>query len=214
MHTSSTKRSTADYLAWALALVMAAAAVMKLAMFRSTVAQFEQFGYEPWFIYVTVLVELLGAGLTIVPVTRYYGASLIALTMLGAMLSHLKADQPSEMIVPFVLFVVALCVSWSHPAPIKSESQDANADSPDQPHDHKTDPSARRWKNLAMIGAMVVVGYLSLLLLFGEELWLHNRVLLRRFGAMVGIVVFLVLMSAISEPPTDDEAAVSKKSSE
>ena len=41
----------------------------------------------------------------------------MVITMIGAMLSHLKADEPSEMIPPLILMIMASAITWIAPPP-------------------------------------------------------------------------------------------------
>lgn len=169
-------------LAILLAISFFGSALFKLLAFSATAEQFERFGYEPWFVGVTIVVELFAATLLLFRSTRYWGATLIIITMVAAMLSHLKADEPQEMIAPLILFLVACVVAWSGPVSRADESSSAS-DAParnDQP----------LWLSLAQqVGGMVlcVVGiYVGIICVFGNEPLLVEHRLLRWAGMALG----------------------------
>ncbi|MBI1930713.1 DoxX family protein [Candidatus Poribacteria bacterium] len=95
-----------------LALVFLGSGGSKLAGVRMHIENFARWGYPNWFMYVTGLVEVAGAALVLVPATRFYGAALLVCTMLGAIVTHLKAGELAMLPPPFVLLVLAGLVAW------------------------------------------------------------------------------------------------------
>ena len=78
--------------AWAfsgvMALVFTLAGGAKLAGAQGLAADFARWGFAPWFMTLTGVLELSAAGLLIVPRSARYGALLSILLMCGALLTH------------------------------------------------------------------------------------------------------------------------------
>lgn len=94
----------------ALAIVIAvffiAAGWSKVMSPESHTESFERWGYPPWFVEVTGLLELCGGGLLLVPRVRFFGVVLLSLTMLGAALTHFQAGEMTAVPVPLVLLIL------------------------------------------------------------------------------------------------------------
>jgi putative oxidoreductase len=95
-----------------LALAFVGAASGKLIGKPEMVGLFEAIGIGQWFRYVTGLLELAGAVLIVVPRTKFFGAALLALVMVGAVLTHLFILHNAPT-VPVVLLVLAGVVAWA-----------------------------------------------------------------------------------------------------
>lgn len=95
-----------------LALAFVGAASGKLLGNPDMVGLYEAIGVGQWFRYVTGLLELAGAILIVVPRTRAYGAALLAVIMVGAVLTHL-AILHNAPTAPAVLLVLAAVVAWA-----------------------------------------------------------------------------------------------------
>lgn len=68
---------------------------------------FRQIGFGDWFRYFTGIVEITGGLLVLIPRTAVYGLSLLAVTMVGAVLAHLFAIHDGALaIVPAALALV------------------------------------------------------------------------------------------------------------
>ncbi|HEY4989424.1 MAG TPA: DoxX family protein, partial [Opitutaceae bacterium] len=67
-----------------LALAFVGAASGKLLGKPEMVALFQALGVGQWFRYLTGLLELTGALLIVVPRTKFYGAALLSVVMVGA----------------------------------------------------------------------------------------------------------------------------------
>ncbi|MFY4775746.1 DoxX family protein [Metabacillus sp. RGM 3146] len=81
--------------------------------------EFERFGYSAWCRIVTGLVELVAAVLLIAgfwnKTSLAWGALLISLTMIGAVITHLKVkDSFSKYASPLVLLIIGLIVLFSN----------------------------------------------------------------------------------------------------
>jgi len=95
-----------------LALIFFSAGGSKLASPDAHMEAFLRWGYPGWFLYVTGLVEVAGAVLLLIPTVRFYGAALLACTMLGATFTHLRAGEMAAVPVPLVLLAFAGLIAW------------------------------------------------------------------------------------------------------
>ncbi len=104
-----------DYLFHLLAFVLAVVFIItggtKLIDTPAHVANFARWNYPIWFMYVTGGVEVAGGLLLILPMTRYYGATLIVFTMIGALLTHIQAGEWLFVGTPILLLIAALMIS-------------------------------------------------------------------------------------------------------
>ncbi len=93
------------YTAWTLqilaAFVFAAAGGAKLAGVERMVGVFAEIGVGQWFRYVTGALEVAGAALLLTSLTAFWGASLLACVMVGAVITHLAfiGGSPAPAIV-------------------------------------------------------------------------------------------------------------------
>jgi putative oxidoreductase len=94
-----------------LVLAFFAAGGAKLAGAPLMVAQFEKLGLGQWFRYFTGLCEVAGAIGLLIPRAVFYGATLLAIVMLGAIAVHLTVmgGNPAP---PIVLLAMAATVAW------------------------------------------------------------------------------------------------------
>jgi len=98
-------------LAFVLALLFFVTGGTKLIASPSHVANFAKWGYPLWFMYVTGGLEVAAALLLILPITRYYGATLIVFTMIGAIFTHMRAGEWFFVGTPILLLIAALMIS-------------------------------------------------------------------------------------------------------
>ena len=100
---------------WMVQMLTAAVLVMaggtKLAGADMQIALFEQIGLGQWFRYVTGGLEVLCAILLLVPKTAAIGATLLAVTMVGAIATHLFiiGGRP---VPALVLLLMTGAVAW------------------------------------------------------------------------------------------------------
>jgi len=92
-----------------LSLFFAVAGGSKLINAERHADNFERWGYPSWFVLVTGLAELLGAGILLLPRLRIYGIVVLGGTLLGAALTHLQANEMAAVPVPLSL-VLALAI--------------------------------------------------------------------------------------------------------
>ena len=99
---------------WIAAVLLAAVFLMaggsKLAGTPPMPENFAKWGFPPWFLYFTGATEVVAALLLLVPRTATLGAALAVGTMVGAVLTHLKAGEFSHVGPPLVLLVLAVIV--------------------------------------------------------------------------------------------------------
>src|SRR5580692_4483612 len=109
-------RKSANIAFWVLqaflALAFVGAASGKLLGKPEMVALFEAVGVGQWFRYVTGMLELTGAVLIVVPRTKFFGAALLSVVMVGAVLTHLFVLHTAPTAAA-VLLVLAGAVAWA-----------------------------------------------------------------------------------------------------
>jgi len=94
-----------------LALAFGAAGAAKLAGVPPMIQVFDAIGAGQWFRYVTGAVEIIGAVLILIPATGFFGALLLAATMIGAVATHLVLIGGSPM-PAVVLGLLSTFVAW------------------------------------------------------------------------------------------------------
>jgi hypothetical protein len=94
-----------------VAAAFLAAGATKLAGIDMQVATFESIGLGQWFRYFTGAVEIAGAVLLLVPRRAFYGAALLAATMVGAIATHLFVIGGSA-IPALVLLIATAAAAW------------------------------------------------------------------------------------------------------
>lgn len=101
-----------------LALAFVGAASGKLLGNPEMVGLYEVIGIGQWFRCVTGLLELTGAILIVIPRTKFFGAGLLGMVMVGAVLTHLFILH-SAPTAPAVLFLLAGIVAWGRRGALK-----------------------------------------------------------------------------------------------
>ncbi len=96
-----------------LAFVFVGAGFVKLVGFEFAREDFVHWQYPAWFRILTGLIEVGAAALIAIPRTRYFGAVILMWVMVGAIITHLKANEANEAIVPLALFFLAGFVWWN-----------------------------------------------------------------------------------------------------
>jgi len=114
--TSAGPRKAGNIALWVvqvlLALAFLGAASGKLLGAPDMVGLYDVIGLGQWFRYATGLLEVTGAILIVVPRTKFFGAALLSMIMVGAVLTHLFVlhNAPTA---PAVLLVLAGVVAWA-----------------------------------------------------------------------------------------------------
>ena len=115
MTTAPAPSKTTGYFLWGLqilaALAFGAAGGFKLIGAPQMVAIFDQIGIGQWFRYVTGIVEVGSALALLSPRTAPFGAALLAVTMVFAVLTHLFVIGGSP-VPAIVLFAVTAAIVW------------------------------------------------------------------------------------------------------
>ena len=102
-----------------LTLAFLAAGLSKLAGVEMMVATFDAVGVGQWFRYVTGTIEVVGAVLLWVKGREVFGAGLLTVTMIGAVIAHLALLGPSA--VPALgLGLLSAIIVWTHKGDLKS----------------------------------------------------------------------------------------------
>jgi len=84
----------------------------KLAGVPMMVQMFGVIGIGQWFRYVTGTIEVVSAVLLLIPSVASYGAAALAVTMIGAIITHLfiVGGNPA---VPIVLLASTSVIAWA-----------------------------------------------------------------------------------------------------
>src|SRR5450432_1063017 len=101
-----------------LALAFAGAASGKLLGNPDMVGLYSVIGIGQWFRFVTGLLELTGAILIVIPRTKFFGAALLGMIMVGAVVTHVFILH-SAPTAPAVLFLFAGIVAWGRRGALK-----------------------------------------------------------------------------------------------
>jgi putative oxidoreductase len=114
-HSSTTQR-IAVALMWTLQVGSAAmflfAGTLKVAGVPMMVQMFGSIGLGQWFRYFTGGLEIISAVLLLVPSLAFFGAIALAVTMVGAILTHLFIIGGSPA-VPIVLLATTATIAWT-----------------------------------------------------------------------------------------------------
>ncbi|MEW9586187.1 DoxX family protein [Paraburkholderia sp. DGU8] len=83
-------------------------------------AEFKKWGYPNWLRLVVALVELIGALSLLLPATRFIGASILLVVILGVIISFVRSREWMKMQYPLVLLfllVVTLTLGGQFKSP-------------------------------------------------------------------------------------------------
>ena len=101
---------------WTLQILSAAmflfAGSLKLAGVPLMVQEFGTIGLGQWFRYLTGTIEVVGAVLLLIPSLAAYGAAALAVTMVGAILTHLFIVGGSPL-MPILLLASTATIAWA-----------------------------------------------------------------------------------------------------
>ena len=114
---SAAANKTAKVISWSLrglaAAAFLAAGSAKLAGVPMMIAIFDQIGAGQWFRVFTGAVEVAGAIALLVPATAAFGALLLAVTMVFAVLTHLFVIGGSP-VPAILLLLITGTIAWLH----------------------------------------------------------------------------------------------------
>ena len=112
---TATKRRAIRGVIWTLQLVSAALFVfsgtLKLIGAPMMVQMFSAIGLGQWFRYFTGALEVISAVLLLVPALARFGAVALAVTMVGAILTHVFVIGGSPA-VPIALLAATTTIAW------------------------------------------------------------------------------------------------------
>ena len=115
LNRNATKRRALAVVLWALQIVSAAlflfSGTLKLTGAPMMVQMFGAIGLGQWFRYFTGGLEVISAVLLLVPSLARFGALALAMTMVGAILTHLFiiGGNPA---VPIALLAATTTIAW------------------------------------------------------------------------------------------------------
>jgi putative oxidoreductase len=95
-----------------IALPMFMAGATKLPGAEDQIKNFAALGYPAWFLYVTGVIEIVGAILLIIPRTAVFGVLLLGATMVGATFSLLRVGDVAHAPFPLVFLLVIAIIGW------------------------------------------------------------------------------------------------------
>ena len=95
-----------------LTLSIGFSGVQKLMGVQSWIDQFKAFGYPIWFMYLTGVLQVLGALGLWIPATRMWAVLGVIIIMLGAAFSNLSIGAYTFIIPNIVLIALAVGVIW------------------------------------------------------------------------------------------------------
>lgn len=111
-----------------VALLYVITGIIKLFNFNSVAAEFESWGYHPAFMYILGLAEIAGAISLMIPKIRIAGIVGLGIVMLGAIGTHIYAEEYYLILLPFVLLLVLIALFVMS----RDEIQEANLGQHDQ----------------------------------------------------------------------------------
>jgi len=94
-----------------IALIFIQAAVLKLMGVQVMIEVFDKLGYPAWFRIVIGILEIFGAIALLIRSSSRYGAILLALIMIGAMISSLVKGASGDAIVPVIMLFLLVWVA-------------------------------------------------------------------------------------------------------
>ena len=74
---------------------------------------FADWGYPPWFLYLTGLIEVGGAVGLFFPKARLPATLVLGLTMVGAAVTHLRAGEMGAVPVPLIILAFIIVLAWN-----------------------------------------------------------------------------------------------------
>jgi uncharacterized membrane protein YphA (DoxX/SURF4 family) len=102
---------------WALSVLCASvflfAGSIKFVHFEDFTKQFAEMGYAQWFVVVIGVLEISGAFVLLVPRVAWIGAGLLAVIMIGAVISLLRIDKSLDAIAPAVIFLFLGLIAYA-----------------------------------------------------------------------------------------------------
>ena len=91
----------------------------KLMGSHSQVEHFAQWGYPLWFLYLIGMIEVGGGICLFIPKAQFYGIVVLSITMFGAAMTHLRANEMSAFPVPLVLLALLVTLALTMRKPLE-----------------------------------------------------------------------------------------------
>ena len=101
-----------------IAAAFLTAGFAKLAGAEMMVATFDAIGVGQWFRYVAGVIEITGAVLLFVPGKQVFGAGLLTVTMIGAILAHIFVLGTDTMLPAIILGILSAIAAYSYRAQV------------------------------------------------------------------------------------------------
>ena len=96
-----------------LSLLFLIAGLPKLAGVDAAMSQFSDWGFSPTFMVIVGVVEIVGAVLLLFPATASIAAAMLAVVMVGAIVTHAVAGELLFAIMPVLMLLGLGWVGWS-----------------------------------------------------------------------------------------------------
>ncbi len=96
-----------------VALAFFASGGSKLAGAEMQVQMFQSWDYPIWFMYVTGVLEVVGAALLLLPASRWNGSLLLSCVMVGAIATHLMFAEFGMLLAPVLLLAATAWIAWT-----------------------------------------------------------------------------------------------------
>ena len=106
----------------AVAIIYVVTGLIKLTADRSTVSDFESWGYGTTFMYAIGVIELLGAAALIIPKSRIPAIAGMGVLMLGAIGTHVINGEYYRSLLPLAMLLLLISLFMMS----REEIQDAN----------------------------------------------------------------------------------------
>lgn len=116
MDTRTRETGSIKAISFFLGIVYLVTGGAKLAGLEMMIQSFQNWGYPIAFMYLVGALEVIGALMVFVSRTRFYGATLIAVLMIGATFTHLLAGEWILAPAPLVMLIMAGTVIWAERA--------------------------------------------------------------------------------------------------
>jgi uncharacterized membrane protein YphA (DoxX/SURF4 family) len=105
------ERRMQKIIGWILSVLLAAlfvfAAIGKLTAQAMVVTMFHQFGYTRWFMTFVGILELIAGIAILVPRTAVWGAALMMVIMVGAIVTEVVHGTLGQLAMPVIVLVLA-----------------------------------------------------------------------------------------------------------
>lgn len=96
-----------------LALIFIPMGLIKLTGTEGTREMFQQWGYQPWFMYLIGAMEVAAGIAVLVPRVATYAAGFLGVEMLGALVTLVVNGQWAVAVVPIAVGALALYEMWA-----------------------------------------------------------------------------------------------------